>query len=64
MFNAFGIILFYKMVCWFDGQDIGVEQKRPMVNPLTNKYYVKYVYLYIYLVHMCKCIIFRWVVDR
>jgi hypothetical protein len=25
MSNAFGIILFYKMVGWFDGQNIGVE---------------------------------------
>jgi hypothetical protein len=24
MLNAFGIILFYKMVWWFDGQDIGI----------------------------------------
>ncbi len=31
---------------------------------LTNIYYVEYVYLYVYLMHVCKCIIFRWVVDR
>jgi hypothetical protein len=31
--------------------------------PLTNIYYVEYVYPYIYLVHMCKCIVFKWVVD-
>jgi hypothetical protein len=31
---------------------------------LTNIYYVEYVYLYIYLVHVCKCIIPKWVVDR
>jgi hypothetical protein len=24
MLNPFGIIMFYKMVGWFDGQDIGV----------------------------------------
>jgi hypothetical protein len=30
----------------------------------TNIYYVEYVYLYIYLVHVCKCVILRWVVDR
>jgi hypothetical protein len=29
MLNPFGIILFYKVVEWFDGQDIGVEPKRP-----------------------------------
>ncbi len=33
MLNAFGMILFYKMVSWFDGQDIGVEPKRPRFNP-------------------------------
>jgi hypothetical protein len=31
---------------------------------LTNIYYVEYVYLYIYLVHVCKCIILKWIVDR
>jgi hypothetical protein len=30
--------------------------------PLTNIYYVEYVYLYIYFVHLCKCIVSRWVV--
>jgi hypothetical protein len=34
MLNAFGIILLYKVVRWFDGQDIGVELKRPRFNPL------------------------------
>jgi hypothetical protein len=32
--------------------------------PFTNIYYVGYVYLHIYIVHVCKCIIHRWVVDR
>jgi hypothetical protein len=34
MLNAFGIILFYKMAWWFDGQDIGVEPMKPRFNPL------------------------------
>jgi hypothetical protein len=34
MLNAFGIILFYKMLCMFDGQDIGVKTRRPKFNPL------------------------------
>jgi hypothetical protein len=34
MLNAFGIKLFYKVVGWFDDQDIGVEQRRPRFNPL------------------------------
>ncbi len=33
MFYPFNIILFYKVLWWFDGQDIGVEQKRPQFNP-------------------------------
>jgi hypothetical protein len=33
-------------------------------SPLPTFYYVEYVYSYIYLVHVCKCIIPRWVVDN
>jgi len=33
MLNAFGIILFYKVMGWFDGQNIIVEPRRPRVNP-------------------------------
>jgi hypothetical protein len=33
MLNPFGIILFYKVVGWFDGQYIGVEPRKPMFNP-------------------------------
>jgi len=32
--------------------------------PFTNIYYVEYVYSYVYLVHVCKCIVPRWVVDK
>jgi hypothetical protein len=34
--NAFDIILFYKVVWWFDGQKIGVEPRIPGFNPFTN----------------------------
>jgi len=34
MLNAFDIILFYKVVGWFDGQNISVEPKRPSFNAL------------------------------
>jgi hypothetical protein len=34
MLNIFGIILFYKVLGWFDGQNIGVEPRRPRFNPL------------------------------
>jgi hypothetical protein len=30
----------------------------------TNIYYVEYVYLYTYLVHVCKCIVPKWVADK
>jgi hypothetical protein len=40
------------------------NQKDQGLIPLINIYYVKFEYLYIYLVHVCKCIIFKWVVDR
>ncbi len=33
MLNPFGIILLYKMVWWFDGQDISVDLRRPRFNP-------------------------------
>jgi hypothetical protein len=33
MLNPFSIILLYKVVWWFDGQDISVELKRPRFNP-------------------------------
>jgi hypothetical protein len=33
MFNPFGIILFYKVMGWFDGQNIGVEPRRLRFNP-------------------------------
>jgi len=58
--NAFGIILFYRVVWWFDGQNINVDPRRPFdAIPLINIYYVEYVYLYIYIVHVCNYIIFR-----
>ncbi len=31
--NPFGIILFYKVLWWFDGQNIDVKPKRPRFNP-------------------------------
>jgi hypothetical protein len=33
MLNAFSIILFYKMMQWFDAQDIGVEFLKLRFNP-------------------------------
>ncbi len=33
MLNPFGNILFYKVMWWFDGQDIGVEPRKSRFNP-------------------------------
>jgi hypothetical protein len=38
MLNAFDIIYIFKMMEWFDGQDIGVEPGRPRVNPFYPTY--------------------------
>jgi hypothetical protein len=57
MLNAFGIILFCKVVGWFDGQNISVKPKQPMFNPfyqhiLCGVYIYIYIFSYIYLVHV------------
>jgi len=62
LLNPFGIILFYKMVWWFDGQNISVKPKKPRSNFLYQ--YMEYIYSYIYFIHVCQCIVSRWVVDR
>jgi hypothetical protein len=33
MLNPSSGILFYKVMWWFDGQDIGVELRKPRFNP-------------------------------
>jgi hypothetical protein len=53
MLNPLGIILFYKMVWWFDGQDIGVEPKRPKFNPLYQHILCE-IYIFIYI--SCACV--------
>jgi hypothetical protein len=38
----------YKVMGWFDGQYIGVEQRKPRFNPLYQHIlHVEYAYLYI-----------------
>jgi hypothetical protein len=47
--NPFGIILFYKMVWWFNGQDINVKLRRPRFNPLYQHVLCgicKFVYIF------------------
>jgi hypothetical protein len=51
--NIFGIILFYKMVWWFDGQNISVQPKRPRFNPLYPHVLCE-VWIFIYI--LCTCV--------
>jgi hypothetical protein len=64
MLNPFDIILLYKVVGWFDAKTLVWNQGNQGSIPFTNIYFVEYVYSYKHLVHVCKCIIPRWVVDR
>jgi hypothetical protein len=38
MLNAIGMVLFYKVVGWFDGQNIDVETKQIKVQSLLPTY--------------------------
>jgi hypothetical protein len=53
MLNLFDIILFYKVVGWFDGQDISVEPRRPRFNPL-NQHILCEVCIFVYI--PCTCV--------
>ncbi len=54
MLNAFGIILFYKMVGRFDGQDISLEKKRPRFNaPYQHILCGVYIFVHIPYTYMC-----------
>jgi hypothetical protein len=52
MLNAFGTILLYKMVGWFDDQNIGVEQRRSRFNPLHQNILCG-VCIFIYIPYAC-----------
>jgi hypothetical protein len=64
MLDPFGIILFYNVLGWFDGQDIGVEPRKLRFNPLYQHILCGVCIFVLYFVHVCKCIALRWVVDR
>jgi hypothetical protein len=53
MLNPFGIILFYKVVGWFDGQDIDVEPRRPRFNSLYQ-HILCGVCIFVYI--LCTCV--------
>jgi hypothetical protein len=50
--NPFGIILLYKVVGWFDGQDIGVEPRRPKLNSLYQ-HILCGVCIFVYISYTC-----------
>ncbi len=52
MLNPFGIILFYKVMGWFDGQDIGVEPRRPRFNSLYQHILCE-VCIFVYIPRTC-----------
>jgi hypothetical protein len=53
MLNPFGIILFYKVVGWFDGQDISVEPRKPRFSPSLLTYTMWNMYIHIYFLYIC-----------
>jgi len=65
MLSAFSIIMFYKVVGWFHGQDIGVEPRRPRFNPLYQYILCEIcIFVYILCTCACKCIVPKQVVDK
>jgi len=52
MLNPFGIILFYKVMGWFDGQNIGVEPRKPRFNSLYRNILCEVcIFIYIYILY-------------
>jgi len=53
MLNTFNITLLYKMVGWFDGQNIRVKPKKPKFNPLYQHILCGVrIFIYIYILYM------------
>jgi hypothetical protein len=52
MLNAFGIILFYKMVWWFDGQHWCGVKKTKVQFPLLT-YIIRNTFIRMYTLYMC-----------
>ncbi len=54
MLNAFGIILFYKVVWWFDSHNISLEKKRLRFNA-PYQYILRGVCIFVYMpcTYMC-----------
>jgi hypothetical protein len=52
MLNSFGIILIYKVMWSFDGQDIVVEPKKPKFNP-PYQHMLCGVCIFVYILSTC-----------
>jgi hypothetical protein len=52
MLNTFNIILLYKTVGWFDGQNIHVKPMKPKFNPLYQ-HILCGVHIFIYITCTC-----------
>jgi hypothetical protein len=52
LLNPFGIILFYKVVGWFDSQNIGVKPRRPGFNS-SYQHILCGICICIYILYMC-----------
>jgi len=52
MLNPFGIILFCKVVWWFDGQCIGVDPKNPRFNP-SYQHILCGICIFVYIPYTC-----------
>jgi hypothetical protein len=50
--SPLGIILFYKVMGWFDGQDISVEPRRPMFNFLYQ-HILCGICIFVYIPYTC-----------
>jgi hypothetical protein len=54
MLNPFGIILLYKVIGWFDCQDIDVKPKSSRLNPFYQHILCELcIYIYIYISYTC-----------
>ncbi len=49
MLNPMGNKLFYKVVKWFDGQDIDVEPRRPRFNPFYYQHILCGICIFVYI---------------
>jgi len=52
MLNTFNVILFYKVVGWFDDQGISVETRRPRFSPFYQ-HILCGICIFVYIFYTC-----------